>query len=104
MSAIVYACPWWCTAVDHPRRGVYELDDVTEIGAVIHRALFPAVPLDGAPHVEVLALDNADEPPCLVVCDAQSLYSEQARELAAALMSAADLLDQCAGVAPLPEG
>jgi hypothetical protein len=92
----VYACPWWCRSVDHPRRGVFELDQLG-IGAPVHRVVFGAVESEyGRALVEISHVDNDSAPPVVsVVGDCELPTAAQARQVAAWLIEAADLLDQC---------
>jgi hypothetical protein len=81
-TGVEYRCPDWCVSPDHARRGLYD----PQGGAPDH------VAYDSAVGVYVGACDG--DPIQLDVSVEGALDAAQARRLAAALLDAADVLDQ----------
>jgi hypothetical protein len=85
----VYECPGWCQAVDHPRQGIIHAGD-----GPIHAACEVEVGAGRSAVVVLLAADDAALAPALrVYAEDGQLSTGEARQLAAALLNAADALD-----------
>lgn len=90
-NGIIRQCPPWCISTDHPRAAIWDPDRDTE-----HIAFTAEVPTTEMPHrngaVTVQVSTFQDLPPQVWVYDAEILTGSEARQLAAVLAEAADVL------------
>ena len=99
-TGIVHVCPDWCPADDHPRAGIYDLEAPEEAVIAHTRDLWTLNTEEDEPKSEVhIALERwegyreADKGTNLYLHAEAPMTAAQARQVAAALLDAADTLD-----------
>lgn len=88
----MYACPPWCSSTHHPRAGIAE-------GALVHEVDLPGVSAPGLGFwADVSQSLGADAPEIWANLELRrGMSSADARQIAAALLAAADALDDITG-------
>lgn len=90
----VYRCPDWCTAKDHPRAGIWD----ARLDGIAHATdEFTLEGGDADDFVVRVEQFEGEAPTVMVYSDLQELTAAGARQVAAALLNAADVLDRIGG-------